>query len=517
MGHPPTKEQQLCITAIQSGIRMLKVSACAGSGKTSTLGMMSEAEPVPSIYLCFNKKTAEEAAGRFPRYVTCSTGHSVAYRQFGAMLRSKLERPKGGYVNVAGTGSEIARFYSISSFESKDGIVVPNGFIGLLVKGTVANFEQSDKKEVLIDHVPTYELREKLGDGDGFEYVKKQVFGFAKKLWADRSDVKSPVLATHDTYFKLFQLSEPILVGYEVLYVDEWQDSTPCFVDVVLRQQPHMRIVMVGDARQAIYGWRGAVNAMELVNCETKYLTKSFRYGQAIADVATAVLERDMVITGFEKINSVAGAYNIVDRTQPYTRLFRTNSGLLYAAIEEIARGTEVAIEIDVKDFVKLLESAMALEGGDKKNAKHDKVLAYVDWAELVAESKHDAELGRMVKIINEGLGHQWSDLLKTFKNSKTPHVTFTSAHKSKGREFTQVVVENDFKSCYNAEGEWVGISTEEQNLLYVANTRAIKALEYNSTTSEYVQPRRKTNGKSFDKWLNRKLGFDVYEEMDAH
>jgi superfamily I DNA/RNA helicase len=62
------------------------------------------------------------------------------------------------------------------------------------------------------------------------------------------------------------------------------------------------------------------------------------------------------------------------------------------------------------------------------------------------------------------------------------PHVTFTTAHKSKGREFSQVIVEGDFKSALNEDGEFVGLAEEEQNLLYVACTRAINVLEYNKT-----------------------------------
>jgi superfamily I DNA/RNA helicase len=271
------------------------------------------------------------------------------------------------------------------------------------------------------------------------------------------------------------------------VYVDEFQDTTPCVLDIILNQQGHMKIVMVGDARQAIYGWRGAVNAMQMVDCASRHLTKSFRYGQAVADIATAVLEGAMTITGNEKIASVAKNAGIVDESQPYTRLFRTNSALLYAAISEIRKGTEVSIEIDVKDFVKLLQSAVALYRGDMKNVKHDKMLPYTEWYEMVAESKGDAELGRIVKVVKEGLAENWISILKCHCNSREPHVTFTTAHKSKGREWSQVRIESDFKSCYNEDGEWTGLSTEEQNLLYVASTRAIDKLEYNLTVAEYL------------------------------
>jgi hypothetical protein len=56
-----------------------------------------------------------------------------------------------------------------------------------------------------------------------------------------------------------------------VLYVDEFQDTTPCVLDIVMNQHSNgMKVVMVGDARQAIYGWRGAVNAMKMVDAPTR-------------------------------------------------------------------------------------------------------------------------------------------------------------------------------------------------------------------------------------------------------
>lgn len=48
----------------------------------------------------------------------------------------------------------------------------------------------------------------------------------------------------------------------------------------------------VGDRHQAIYGFRGASNAMELIpSDETFYLTGSFRFGNEVAEVANRILD----------------------------------------------------------------------------------------------------------------------------------------------------------------------------------------------------------------------------------
>lgn len=483
----PTQQQVNCIAAaVDASIRMLKIEAAAGAGKTSTLVLIAEQLEVPSLYMAFNKVTATEASEKFGKHVTCQTTHSVAYSVFGKGLRDKLSRPKGKYVNVAGTGAEIGRFFNIAPITQGMEVVLSAAFMGLLVRLTVASFEQSADTEITTAHTPYGALMEKFKTAT-FDVRQAQatLVHFARKLWAERINLKSPVQATHDTYLKLYQLSKPIL-PYEVLYVDEFQDTTPCVLDIVMNQRDHAKIIMVGDARQAIYGWRGAVNAMQMVECDSRPLTKSFRYGQAVADIATTVLQGAMKIQGNETITSVVGLTECVDRSKPYTRLFRTNAALLEAAIGELRKGTELSIEIDVKDFVKLLSSAQALHDGDKKGVKHDVILPFTDWDELMEESKHAPEVARIARIVNDGKAEQWIFTLENHVNSDEPHVTFTTAHKAKGREFLQVLIEGDFKSARNEDGEFTGLTEEEENLLYVACTRAILVLEYNLTVQEY-------------------------------
>lgn len=505
MSRKPTPQQVSCIeAAVNELIRLLKVEACAGAGKTSTLVMMAEALPVPSMYWCFNKSNADEAAQKFPPHVKCSTSHSTAFSFFGRDIAHKLKRPVGKYVNVAGTGSEIGRMYKLSPVELSKDHTLSQAYLGLLVKNTLARFEQSSDAELSKKHLPRGEMvdiQSKAG-GSSMNWLEVRLVDVARQLWEDRINPSSAVLATHDTYLKLYQLSKPVLGGVEVLYVDEFQDTTPCVLDIVMNQK--CKVIVVGDSRQAIYGWRGALNALKSIDCETRSLTKSFRYGQAVADIATVVLEGAMNIEGFEKINSTA-SFECVDTSKPYTRLFRTNAALLAAAVEEIQAGTAVRIEIDVKDFVKLLQSAVALREGNMKDVKHDKLLPFKNWAALTEEAKFDPELSRIAKVINNGDAYKWIEVLQNHHNSSDAHVTFTTAHKSKGREFEQVIVEGDFKSCYNEAGEFVGLSEEEQNLLYVACTRAIERLQYNQTVAEYIQ-----------QWKSEEVDNDVSSDMAA-
>ncbi len=74
--------------------------AFAGTGKTTTLIHCSSALQQLGklgLYLSFNKKMADEANQKFAEYglnsVTCSTFHSLAYRNIPGWLKNKINKP----------------------------------------------------------------------------------------------------------------------------------------------------------------------------------------------------------------------------------------------------------------------------------------------------------------------------------------------------------------------------------------------------------------------------------------
>lgn len=496
-------EQQLKCMAAAVKYAILKIEAGAGSGKTSTLKLVSDVVPDASLYVAFNKVTAVEATEKFPSHVTCKTTHSIAYAKFGKRLQDKLKRTMGGYKNVAFTGTEIARFYKVGCIVDNFGIVVTTeNAIGLFIRLTVERFEQSDDDVIKDKHLPKLDMDKTLrADPKAGEYVLR----LAKKLWEDRIDPTSDVMASHDTYLKQFQLSKPNL-GYKVIYLDEAQDSTPCVLDIVMAQAKYgAKIILVGDRKQAIYGWRGAINAMQRIEGHSEYLTKSFRFGQGVADVATAVLMGQMTLTGREDMPSVIGGNGTVDKTKPYMYLFRTNSGLLYTAVAAIQRGEEIKLEIDVKDFIRVLQSAYALQQGDMRNVKHENILPYPTWQEYKEEAqKMKGEMLRLVNIIEGGDYFKFVRTLEGYQNPSHASTVYTTAHKAKGREHDQVLLADDFPSHYDG-GEFIGLAEMEQNLLYVAVTRAQRVLELNDSAREAIEYYK--NGGAFKTMMKGLVG----------
>ena len=506
-----TKQQEICVAMSKEPAGILKIEAGAGAGKTSTLVECAKENIRRSIYLAFNKVTAEEARERFPDHVTASTTHSVAYRAYGVALQHKLTRPKGGYKNVAGTGSEIAKYYNLQD-EWQDGkrIATANA-MGLFVKQTVERFQQSADREISYKHVPVKDAEDVRRESP---MAISRIVDCAKKLWKDRIDTNSIVLASHDTYLKQYQLSNPH-ISHEIIYVDEFQDTTPCVLDIVLRQT-HAKIIVVGDRRQAIYGWRGAVNAMQMINAPTAMLSQSFRYGQGIADVASAILDYDMILTGREDIKCVIG-YQVVDRTKPHMYLFRTNAVLLMEAVAAIDRGEKVKVEIDVKDFVKVLQSAQALYNNDMKNVKHENILQFLNWKDLVEEAEDvGGELKRLVAIVEGQQADHFIDVLEHYHNPDDAIAIYTTAHKAKGREEEQVILASDYPSCWEGN-KWKGLNEVEQNLLYVAATRAKRVLEINKTLADILDHHSIEYGEEKDWDTTPKEDTSSYEYVAAN
>ena len=472
----PTQEQMDIFKAFEEN-RVLKVNACAGSGKSSTLRMLAERNKKSSLYLCFNKVIATEAQEKFPEHVDCKTTHKIAYAKYGAILAHKLKRPQGGsYVNVAGTPSEIAIYYRIQPIKLEDSEITANA-VASFVKKVVQRYQNSADEQITKTLLPIADMKDLAKAHKGFD---AKVFGdiiikAAKKLWLDRVDPSSCVLAEHDTYLKLWQLSKPVL-DYEILYIDEAQDSNPAVLDVIQRQV-HCKICYVGDTYQSIYAFRQAVNAMETINAPTKVLSKSFRFGQSIADAATLVIDYAIMIQGHSEISSAVR--DVTDKK--YTKLFRTNSALLQEAVTLLDQGEKVYCDVDTKDFCKKLESAENLYQGQLKSVKHQDITPYSDWFDFSVACEEDMELRRVKKIVEKGLTSFYISSLKRLEEKTSNWDIFlTTAHKSKGKEWDNVIIAEDFPTdkIFTLQRKNDLFTQQEANLFYVAVTRASKVLQ---------------------------------------
>jgi hypothetical protein len=90
MSFTPTPEQTAAVAAAKTGENLV-ITACAGSGKTSTLRLIADAlAPRKGCYIAYNKAIATDAAKSFPANVVCRTAHSLRLPRCGPPLRARL-------------------------------------------------------------------------------------------------------------------------------------------------------------------------------------------------------------------------------------------------------------------------------------------------------------------------------------------------------------------------------------------------------------------------------------------
>lgn len=89
----------------------------------------------------------------------------------------------------------------------------------------------------------------------------------------------------HDHYLKMWALQEPV-IPTDFLLLDEAQDTNPVMEHVLDTQRDRAQVVLVGDSAQAVYGWRGARDIMTGSPGRHLRLSRSFRFGPALAHEA---------------------------------------------------------------------------------------------------------------------------------------------------------------------------------------------------------------------------------------
>ena len=469
-----TDEQR---AVVQSAAPEVVVNAYAGTGKTTTLRAYAAARPQQRmLYLAFNKVTASEAAASFPPNVTCRTIHSLAYTAIGHRYRHKLSplRP-----------SDVMRLYQGVSAAMAD----------LLVQ-TMENFMVSADDSIEISHVPA-ELA--LSD--------RQQFALAgHRLWNDMLDVDKSTPMPHDGYLKLYQLSRPLLWRrHDVILLDEAQDTNPVTADIVFSQRCGK--VLVGDRHQSIYGFRGSVNAMAMLpRGEPHYLTRSMRFGEPVARAATALLQTMKgevhAITG---LGVMAARPNQVDRTQPYAIISRSNASVFAQAVAAIGQ-SKVHFVGGVQNYLLGKLTDVHSIWSDRKDLVKDAF--YRDFADfdalaLYGRETGDKEILSLVSVVREYRA-TLPGLIATVtaaacEQAGDADILLMTAHRSKGLEFDQVLLDDDFHDLVDKKGKpnmgaMDALAFEQEiNLLYVAMTRARRALELNDQCRAVLDAARRT------------------------
>ena len=481
----PTKEQQSAVVAFASK-QTFKINAYAGTGKTATLAMMAHSSGRQGLYIAFNKSIADEAGRKFPSHVKALTSHSLAYRAVKSQGFSNEQMTKSF------TPKALAYVMQLSPLPYGDGKRLTPVSVAYLVLSTLNKFSQSALEQVSPDLVPLYGYLAALSEKEQHD-LQLIVCSLANKLWGwmiDPSAEKFPL--GHNGYFKLWSLSKPTL-NSDYCLLDEAQDSNPALLSVLGQQG--CQVVYVGDRFQQIYGWRGAVNAMELVEVDaTLQLSQSFRFGPAVADFATKVintLDPSVAITGNMEISSCVGC------ADPDAILSRTNAQLIAYVIDSLNAGRLPHVVGGTSEMQSMLQDVGKLKLGQP--ATHHEFFGFRRWEDILEYVKQPEgqSLSTFVSIVEKhGEEKLVQELKRTQSEELDADLILSTAHKAKGREWGSVMVAEDFSEpievkpdnrealiargneiCRAKNGKEYAVGPEEMRLLYVAATRAKSAV----------------------------------------
>lgn len=466
--HKPTDEQSAVIDAFTTGSTLV-VEAGAGCGKSTTLKMAANTRrSAKGIYIAYNRALADEAKRSFPSSVWCKTAHGLAFGPVGKRYAHRLNGPRLPAREVA----KILRINDPVKISDTMPMIAPQQ-MARLVMDAVARFCNSADARPEPWHVKPL-------NGIGapeMRVLRDVVAPLARTAWADLTSIDGSLRFTHDCYLKIFQLSEPKL-QCDFLLLDEAQDASPVMA-AIFDRQTHVQRIMVGDASQAIYQWRGAVDAMAKFQADARLtLTQSFRFGPAVADEANKWLETldaPIRLCGFDPIES-----QLKPLAAPDAVLCRTNGEAVAQLLAAAENGRRAALVGGGNDIRKLAEAAITLKEG--RGTDHPELFMFRTWGEVQDYTEHDSagsDLRVFVRLIDSHGPETVIATVDRLVSEDRADVTVSTAHKAKGREWLKVRIADDFREPKatedNPEPE---IPREDAMLAYVAVTRAQRVLD---------------------------------------
>ncbi|RVD89496.1 uncharacterized protein DFL_000500 [Arthrobotrys flagrans] len=584
---PLTREQQKFVDFdIQKG-EIFKVRAYAGTGKTKCLVDYASKRPRKKIlYVAYNRAAKWDAGLRFKDCynVDCKTLHSAAFSALSIVNPAVDLQVKGKTVGEPEPSSRRGKLARIQSAPNEnkfiqswdmDAVVKalnltletvapvfttrydwqdePSGWMGFknskATVGTAGNhrnpeslarvittgidrFCNSMDTKPTIAHLSLGQCRTKLCNP---ELATK----WLKLLWRKIMSGESPLI-THDCYLKMFSLTtnpeadQATFGKYDIVMFDEAQDANPCMENIILRQRDAAGIIIIGDPYQMIYGFRGAKNECfddgKLPPTQTFHLTKSFRFGKDIADVANLILgtvgETKLVHGGNASAPSPAvflppfqGSKDTPPASQ-HTVIFRTNTALIKYFFSSFVKNPNKTICLKTSAanastaVIPLLRAGYFLYKGKPQRHHRLRGVASFEEAKAYVQREEDPEspdsdevdLPALALIVGmeehyqaeNGIGGtSFLEMLESSANrivdtEKLADVILTNAHQSKGLEWDDVIIADDF--VHGLEGFPDQIkSTEATNLLYVACTRARNRLQISQKLATFLVRRRGT------------------------
>jgi superfamily I DNA/RNA helicase len=477
----PTAEQEAIVSAATSTEDNILVQALAGAAKTSTLVLIAQALKKQSmLFLAFNKSIATEAATRMPSLCNCSTLNSAGHRAWGQQINKHLKVDTKKMYNLL--QDEIKRHKGPEQQSLFDSMMELNHAIrSAKVYGWIPDGHYDQAKPVL-DDAHFWPMLD-------YNYTQVEQHVIKNVILSSIAESFKGIIDFDDQIYmpSIFTCRFP---KYPIVLVDEAQDLSELNHQMIAKMYKK-RLIAVGDSRQAIYEFRGALSSsMEVLkrrfDMTEFYLTISFRCSQEVVKEARwhapSMQYPDWAIEG--AVDFFGSEWDMSDLPDRCAILCRNNAPLITLAMRLIKSGR--SCEYVGRDIHQNLLKLMRKLG--KKETPTSDILPLMDkWyrerkkklkSSNRARDEHDCLVAFLEAAPTLQLAIRQMD--KFFSSDGT--IKLMTGHKSKGLEFDEVFILD--KNLLDLEGEG-----QDRNLMYVMQTRAKDRLTY------IISPERETLG----------------------
>lgn len=474
---PVEPGEAVCIS-VTAPDHLYLTTGCVPTHNSSTLKMIARSDARRQMtYVAYNKAIAADASRSMPGNVLSKTGHGLA---FDPKYLPRLNMPRQT-AHAAAQALDVRRILGIvgQTPAIPTDVGLPKAMTSKLIMrvalDTISRWCHSSDPEIRAKHVPRYEGLTK-------DEPRKALLGLvlpvALAAWEDLREEEGVLKLSHDHYLKQWALCGPTLPT-DVVLLDEAQDTNDVLSAVLLAQE-HAQRIAVGDSSQAIYGWRGAKDALKkfttALSAPELTLSQSFRFGPAIAAQANLwlrTIDAPLRLAGFEPCESTVGPV-----ADPDAVLCRTNAGAMGIVMEALSADRKVALVGGGSEIKRLAWAAEALLSG--RPTDHPELLAFPSW-DAVREyaEEEDGSLRVLVKLIDEHGTDRIQAAADALASEDAADLVVSTAHKSKGREWPRVRIHSDFRAPKpDQKTGHITLRREEGRLAYVAVTRARERLD---------------------------------------
>lgn len=441
-----TEEQQLVVnTMLDIEDEILLVDSAAGTGKTSTaLAVVDAIKPKKALYTAFNKAIVIEGSEKFTTNVQCRTLHALAL----SYVRPKLKIEDFTYLCIK----------EDLSYADKRAVI-----------DAMDEFFRSDSTN-MYEFLPT--MLSPILVNITVHYIDGMIH-----------DIVNPSFNFLLKYFHILLSTEAILVHFDLVILDEIQDSTAVALEIFkLLSSP--KKLGLGDPQQSIYGFMNLVNGFEvLTEARTLPLTKSFRCSTQIAEgiqhFVHKHIQKDFPFTGTDTpIDDGLTAYITSTNAQIVFRLHELHKEskgyILTRPISEIFAST-LALSAARNGKPVYHKKYKFLES----EYKNYTTSGYKSFFSYLKHKVDDKEIHNAIDLLmrfskaNINIFNVFNDAKNTPKN---PAITVGTAFSLKGLGYSTVYIEDDLNNSVADILEAGGASSDEEStqlkLMYVAASR---------------------------------------------